>query len=289
MITVVGSYNVDLEVKVDRFPSPSETVFSRELLILHGGKGSNQAVSASRLKGNVQLVAAVGDDEYGTRAIRFLREENVGTRYVTTKRARTGTAIVMVDSEGENMIVVDRGANMLLEPSDLGDSMNHTDVLLTQLEVKDEVVSTALNQCVDCIRILNPAPAVLRDFQLLRHVDVLTPNEVEAKQLAHASTVVDAANSLLKLVRYAVVVTLGDQGALVVTRRGSHRVPTLKVRAKDTTGAGDVFNSALAVMLDGGRDLEDAVKFANMAAAISTLTEGALGPRFEEIEEHVRS
>ncbi|BBD72984.1 hypothetical protein HS1genome_1373 [Sulfodiicoccus acidiphilus] len=212
MITVVGSYNVDLEVKVDRFPSPSETVFSRELLVLHGGKGSNQAVSASRLEGRVQLVAAVGDDDYGTKAISFLESENVGTRYVRVKRARTGTAIVVVDREGENMIIVDRGANALLEPADLGDSLEYTDVLLTQLEVSEEVVKKALIECVDCIRILNPAPAILRDVNLLRHADVVTPNEVEAKQLTSASTVVDAANSLLRLVRYAVVVTLGRVG-----------------------------------------------------------------------------
>uniref|UniRef100_UPI000ABE14F0 PfkB family carbohydrate kinase n=1 Tax=Sulfolobus acidocaldarius TaxID=2285 RepID=UPI000ABE14F0 len=181
MIVVVGSYNVDFLIKVRDFPSEGETVFSDGVYIDHGGKGSNQAVSASRLGGNVRLISAVGNDEFGKRAIKFWEDERLDVAYVKIKNALTGSAYIVFDRRGRNFIVVNRGANALLSEDDLDGCLNG-DILLTQLEVNENVVKKALKEFPG-VKVLNPAPAVLNDNSLLEYVDILTPNEIEFKEL----------------------------------------------------------------------------------------------------------
>ncbi|MCG3109377.1 Nucleoside kinase [Metallosphaera sp. J1] len=282
MITVVGSYNVDMTFKLSRFPIPGETVFAQEVRVGHGGKGSNQAVSASRLGGKTRFIGAVGNDVNGINAINFLKSEGVDTSCVRVKNAPTGTAYILLNGGGETMIVVNRGANYELTPEDL-DACLEGDVLLTQLEIREDAVKRAL-LTFPGLRILNPAPAELNDVEILNHVDILTPNEVEFKEISNSDDMLYGAGILLKRVKQAIVVTLGENGAMIFTKNKSVRIPTIKVDPVDTTGAGDVFNASLAVFLEKGYDLETAVEKANIIASISVTTYGALGPKIEEIE-----
>ncbi|BFH72729.1 ribokinase [Sulfurisphaera javensis] len=282
MITVVGSYNIDFILKVDEFPNEGETVFAKEIYINHGGKGSNQAVSASRLNAKVRIIAAVGNDEFGKNALRFWDDEGLDTAYVKIKNSVTGSAYIIVNSRGENMIVVNRGANALLDEDDLDNSLSG-DILLTQLEIDERVVKKALRE-FNGIRILNPAPAVLKDYSILDYVDILTPNEIEFKELTNTDDFDYGISVLLKKIKKAVIITLGERGALIATRQEKILVPTLKVNPVDTTGAGDVFNAALAVFLEKGYDLRKSVRLANKLASYSTTIMGALGPRYEEVK-----
>ncbi|MDT7905631.1 MAG: ribokinase [Sulfolobales archaeon] len=285
MILVIGSYNVDYFVVVEDLPKPGETVRAIRTFSAHGGKGSNQAVSARRLKGDVALVSAVGDDSSGKTALEFWRNEGLEVKWVKVKTGiPTGKAIILVDVRGRNMIAVEPGANYALKPEDVRDSLEWGNVLLTQLEIPEETVKYALSE-FDGLKILNPAPARLRDYSVLELADILTPNEVEATELAGTNEVSLAAERLAKKSRLATVVTLGDRGVLVVTREGKRfRFDALKVEPVDETGAGDVFNAALAVFLDKGLELEEAVRRANAIAGISVTSYGALGPTWEEVE-----
>jgi len=282
MITVLGSYNVDFLLKVDDFPAEGETVFAKEIYINHGGKGSNQAVSSARLKAKVRIIAAVGNDEYGKNAIRFWEDEGIDTAYVKIKNTVTGSAYIIVNSKGQNMIVVNRGANALLNEEDLDNSLAG-DILLSQLEVNENIVKKAFKD-FSGIRILNPAPAILNDISLLEYVDILTPNEVEFKELTNSDDFESGLQVLLKKVKKAVIVTLGEKGALIATKQERILVPTIRINPIDTTGAGDVFNAALAVYLEKGYDIITAVKIANKVAAYSTTIIGALGPTYEEVK-----
>ncbi|MEL9970469.1 MAG: ribokinase [Metallosphaera sp.] len=283
MITVVGSYNVDMTFRVERFPVVGETVFAQEVRVGHGGKGSNQAVSCARLGASVKFVAAIGNDVNGANALRFFREEKIDVSCVKVKNTFTGVAYILLNDKGEVMIVVNRGANNELFPEDIDDCLKG-DVLLTQLEIREDVVKKALSN-FHGLRILNPAPAELKDVSILNYVDILTPNEVEFKELSNSDDMIYAADVLLKRVRQAVIVTMGEKGSVIFTKNKSVRIPTIRVDPVDTTGAGDVFNAALAVYLEKGYDLESAVEKANIIASISVTTYGALGPRKEEIEE----
>ncbi|BFI76139.1 ribokinase [Sulfurisphaera ohwakuensis] len=283
MITVVGSYNVDFILKVEEFPNEGETVFAKEIYINHGGKGSNQAVSASRLRSKVRIIAAVGNDEFGKNAIRFWEDEGIDTAYVKIKNSVTGSAYIIVNSRGENMIVVNRGANALLNEEDIDNALSG-DILLTQLEIEERVVKKALKE-FNGIRILNPAPAILKDFSILDYVDILTPNEIEFKELTNTDDIESGIQLLLKKVKKAVIITLGERGALIATKHEKILVPTIKVNPIDTTGAGDVFNAALAVYLEKNYDLRTAVRIANKLASYSTTIIGALGPKYEEVKD----
>jgi len=285
LILVIGSYNVDYFVVVEDLPKPGETVRAIRTFSAHGGKGSNQAVSARRLKDDVALVSAVGDDSSGKTALEFWRNEGLEVKWVKVKTGiPTGKAIILVDVRGRNMIAVEPGANYALKPEDVRDSLEWGNVLLTQLEIPEETVKYALSE-FDGLKILNPAPARLKDYSVLEHADILTPNEVEATELARTNEVSLAAERLAKKSRLATVVTLGDRGVLVVTREGKRfRFDALKVEPADETGAGDVFNAALAVFLDKGLELEEAVRRANVIAGISVTSYGALGPTWEEVE-----
>ncbi|MBW9140715.1 MAG: bifunctional hydroxymethylpyrimidine kinase/phosphomethylpyrimidine kinase [Candidatus Aramenus sp.] len=282
---VVGSYNVDFFIRLKRLPQPGETVFCDEILIKHGGKGSNQAVSAARLGGEVSFIGAVGNDEYGKRAFSFWKEENVDASRVKVKEGNTGNAYIFLDETGESSIVVNRGANYLLDEEDVADLEG--DVLLTQLEIRERVVRKALKE-FQGLRILNPAPAYLEDISILDYVDILTPNEIEFKQLTSSDDLDFGLNELLKRVKTAVIVTLGERGAVIATRGKRVLISAPKVKVVDVTGAGDVFNASLAFFLEKGYDIEDAVEYAVKIASYSVTQLGALGPRWEEVKEFVQ-
>lgn len=284
-IVVVGSSNTDLVVRVPRLPAAGETVLGGDLSTVAGGKGANQAVAAARLGAQVTFVACVGQDAYGTAAVQHYRDEGIDVRYVrTTPAAPSGVALIFVDAAGHNMIAVAPGANNQLTPDDIeqaASAIRAADVLLAQLETPLATVAAA----VDLARragvrvILNPAPAQALPAHLLSQVDVITPNEHEARTVAGLppeTPLPQTAAALQAAGVGTVLVTLGEQGAYVLDRFGaSFTVPALAVSAVDTVAAGDAFNGGLAVALARSMELAAAVRYANAVAAISVTRAGA--------------
>ena len=285
-IVVVGSSNTDMVVRVPTLPRPGETVIGGTFFTARGGKGANQAVAAARAGGSVTLVANLGDDTLGDETLAALAAEGIAVDQVRrVADTRSGVALILVDEWGENSIAVAPGANALLAPEqidEVAERLSPDDVLLVQLETPIETVFAAASAASQAGArvILNPAPARELSRELLSLVSVLTPNESEAARLTGLSTggaeeFDAAATALLHRGVGAVVITLGAGGAYVATREQRELIPAFPVAARDTTGAGDVFNGALAVALAERVRLADAVRFANAAAAISVTRDGA--------------
>jgi len=285
-IVVVGSSNTDMTIRLERIPKPGETLLGGEFLMAAGGKGANQAVGAARSGGRVSLVARVGADMFGDQALAGLRQDRIDVRHVYRDRtAASGAALIFVDEHGENSIAVASGANARLSPADVksaGRVIAAAGVMLLQLEVPLASVQAAALLGARCGArvILNPAPARPLPDSLLRRVSILTPNETEAEMLTGINVRGDraaarAAASLRARGVRTVIVTLGARGALLASEDGTRIVPGFKVRAVDTTAAGDIFNGALAVALAEQQPLLQAVRFASAAAAISVTRRGA--------------
>jgi ribokinase len=285
-VVVVGSSNTDMIIKLDRLPQAGETVLGGEFSTAAGGKGANQAVAAARAGGDVTLVARIGDDMFGRLAVQGFKADGIDVRYVLEDpTAPSGVALIFVDRDGENSIAVASGANARLTPADVQaatDAIRTADVMVTQLETPLETVRAAVELAAShgVPVVLNPAPAQALDGALLRHVSLLTPNETEAALLTGVpvSSEADAEAAARRLTAMGVgqvIVTLGSRGALVFVADHAEVVPGFPVEAVDTTGAGDVFNGALAVALAEGSDAIDAVRFANAAAALSVTKLGA--------------
>ena len=283
MIAVVGSINLDLVVAVERHPAPGETVVGGDRQELAGGKGANQAVAGARLGAAVALVGRVGADAAGTRLRDGLVAEGVDVAHVITDAdTPTGMALIAVDRAGENTIVVSPGANARVGASDVEaarDVLAAAAVTLLQHEVPEDAVAAAIAAAGGTV-VLNPAPA----RGLVAPVDVLVPNRGELEALAgRAGDPVELARGLDHA--RAVVVTLGAEGAVVVQGERAERIEAPRVRAVDTTGAGDAFCGALAQALAEGATLVEAARWAVRAAAVSVTRVGAQGglPRREDL------
>jgi len=285
-VVVVGSSNTDMILRVARVPRPGETLLGGEFSTAPGGKGANQAVAAARAGGRVSFVARLGRDPLGDAALAGFRKEGMGLSRVVRDRGRpSGVALIFVGADGENSIGVAGGANQRLSPADVSAArglISGARVLLVQLETPLRTVEAAarIARAAGVDVILNPAPARPLPGALLRNVSILTPNETEASVLTGvrvtgAASAARAARILMRRGVGTVIVTLGARGALVATRGGSQVIPGFKVRAVDTTAAGDVFNGALAVRLAENCPLGAAVRFAHAAAAISVTRRGA--------------
>jgi ribokinase len=285
-VTVVGSLNEDVLVRVHRLPGRGETVVGQGTVLAPGGKGANQAAAAGRLAGDgaVAMVGRVGADPAGDRQLAALVAAGVDVAHVgRTPDAPTGSATIPVEEgSGENLIVVVPGANAELRPDDVDVApVRRARVVLLQLEVPLATVTAAAAAAEGTV-VLTPAPPASLPPDLLARVDVLVPNEHELLQLAGAAPGDRAPADLAALARglgtAAVVVTLGARGALLVTSDGPALLqPPPPVRAVDTTGAGDCFCGALAVALALGAAPADAVADAVVAAALSTTGRGARG------------
>ncbi|MGK5170031.1 ribokinase [Geodermatophilus sp. CPCC 205761] len=283
-VTVVGSLNEDVLVRVDRLPGRGETVIGRDTALAPGGKGANQAAAAGRLGGTVAMVGRVGTDPAGERQLAALADAGVDVGHVRrTPDAPTGSATIPVeDGSGENLIVVVPGANGALEPGDVDvPPVREARVVLLQLEVPLATVQAAAEVARGTV-VLTPAPPRPLPAALLARVDVLVPNEHELVQLAGAAPADRSPEELAALARTlraaTVVVTLGARGALLVAADGPALLqPPPPVEPVDTTGAGDCFCGALAVALASGAAPDEAVAAAVTAAALSTTGPGARG------------
>ncbi len=297
-IVVVGSSNTDLIIKLNRIPRPGETIIGGKFASAAGGKGANQAVAAARAGGAVTLIARVGCDDMGKKAVAGFVGDGINVNHVLWDRASpSGVALIFVGQDGENSIAVASGANDKLSPTDVRRAANvfrGADVLVLQLETPLNTVRTAAELAARAgVKVLlNPAPARKLPDTLLKHVDVLTPNEGEAEMLTgikvrDPSAAAQAAQALLARGVRNVVITMGSRGAFVGGRAVRQMIPAYNVKAVDTTAAGDVFNGALAVALAEGRSLLEAARFATAAAAISVTRLGAQtsAPKRHEINE----
>lgn len=284
-IIVIGSSNTDMVVKTDKLPLPGETKLGGIFFMNAGGKGANQAVAVERIGGNVTFITKVGNDIFGQQAIADFKKENIDTGYVfIDEEAPSGTALIIVNEEGENCIAVAPGANANLLPCDIQKVKNITkaEIILMQLEIPIETISFVIKNANANKQkvILNPAPAQKLDDDLLNGLFMITPNETEAYFLTGIMVIDEVSASqaagvfLSKGVRN-VVITMGTSGAYIKSDSISKIVPVNPVKAVDTTAAGDVFNGALAVAISEGKALEEAVSFANKAAAISVTRIGA--------------
>jgi len=285
-ILVVGSANIDLVVTAARFPRPGETVFGSKFGMFPGGKGANQAVCCAKLGARVNFLGKTGRDFFRDRLVWNMEREGVGLGHLLIDRQEsTGIALITVGGSGQNEIIVIPGSNMKLSPADIEKRRKiflSAGITLLQLEIPLETVKRAVSLAKKNghLVILNPAPARKLPPSLLKLVDFLTPNETEAEILTgiHVGNLASAEKASLKLVSKGVknvIVTLGEKGCLLARREGVKYFPALKVKAVDTTAAGDAFNGALAYSLSRNRDLNEAIRFANKVAAFSATRRGA--------------
>jgi ribokinase len=285
-ICVIGSANLDFTVALPRLPRMGETVSAGTLLVNRGGKGANQAVAARRLGAEVRMIGCVGDDDSGGEIRRALREQGIGVDGIATSSdAATGTALIFVDREGRNQIGVAPGANhrLTVEMARAGeDAIAWAEVLVSQLEVPVPVVRWALETARrhGVPTVLNPAPVQELSDELLSLVTYLTPNAGEVAALTgievrDLESGRQAAARLCERGAGTVIITLGEQGALVCDGASAVHFEAFPVEAVDTTGAGDAFNGALAVGLAAGGSLEQVIPLASAAAALTCTRRGA--------------
>ena len=299
-IVVVGSLNVDLVVRSPRFPKPGETIRGDDLATIPGGKGANQAVAAARLGGQVAMLGCVGADAFGSMLIENLKQNHVDTRRVLRDgSAATGTAIIVVDANGENSIILSPGANGKIKKGDIEPAvLQGARVLLLQFEIPMEAVVHAARLAKErrVKVIVNPAPAHDMPDELLKCADYLLPNETElalltGKDTKDKASLEAAAQLLVKRGAKNVIVTLGPRGALITTRLSKKYVPTYKVKPVDTTGAGDAFIGGLAFALVRRQSLQDAVQYGCACGALATTKFGAQPslPTADEVRKLMRS
>jgi ribokinase len=289
-------------MKVQRLPSTGETLLGTGYRVDYGGKGSNQAVGSARLGAKVNFIARVGKDAFAQMALRLYRDEGIDVTHVKEMDgAPTGVGFIMVEAAtGNNCIVIDPGANEMLTADDVSGcaaAFQTAAVVLTQLEIPVAAAEAALlrGRATGAITILNPAPVRPLSQSVLQLVDVLTPNQVEAKVLAGLSPdadiePVELGRELIRRGVKQVVMTLGEKGALIVTSSSSTRVPAIRVSAVDSTGAGDAFNAGLATALASGSSLEAAVQFGVVAGGLAVTREGVIPslPSRDEIRHFCR-
>ena len=285
-ILVIGSSNTDMVIKTERLPVPGETILGGTFLMNPGGKGANQAVAAVRLGGKVTFITKRGNDLFGNQAVGLLMREGIHTQYIVKDMEfPSGVALITVDSAGENSIVVAPGSNGNLLQEDIPSTIfkaEKYEILLLQLEIPmDTVEYSAILASDHGIKvILNPAPARQLSDNLLMHTWLITPNETEAETITGVSiTDITSAEKAAVLIQERgvknVIITLGELGAFVKSENFTGLIPGVKVIPVDTTAAGDVFNGALAVAISEGKNIADAVNFANKAASVSVTRMGA--------------
>jgi ribokinase len=307
-ILVIGSLNADLVVRTPHFPQPGETISGEDLQVIPGGKGANQAVAAARLGTNVSMLGRVGKDNFGDFLLENLRTNNVDSQFVQRDDASTGTAIIVVDADGQNSIVLSPGANGKVSSTDVEHaSFPNFDLLLLQLEIPTPTVLSAAKLAKqNGVRVvLNPAPAQELPEELVSLTDYLVPNETELSLLTNhtvndISSAEKAAKTLLDRGVQNIIVTLGKNGALIVTDKQVSHVEAFKVDVVDTTAAGDAFIGGFATKFmesasllvnpqEQALALQNAVRYGCATGALAATKFGAQPslPTKEEVEKLV--
>jgi len=286
-IVVIGSINTDMVVRSSTIPAPGQTLMGHSFRITGGGKGANQAVAAARLGADVSLIARIGSDAFGEMSIESFKKEKISTENIyTDSEAPSGVAIIVVDDKGENIIVVAPGANAILNEKDIQDAedvIKKAGIILLQLEIPMRTVAEGIRLAKkhDRMVMLNPAPAASIPEEILHSVDIITPNQTEALTITgiavnDAVTAQQACDLLHGMGILTVIITMGEQGAYISSDSYKGLVPGFNAGAVvDTVAAGDTFCGGLAIAVSEGKSLQQAVQFANAAAALSVTKAGA--------------
>jgi ribokinase len=286
IITVVGSSNTDMVIQAEHLPVAGETILGGHFFMNPGGKGANQAVAAARLGGHIIFISKTGNDIFGKQSVQLFNDEGIDTTYLVSDPVNpSGVALITVDKNAENCIVVASGANATLSKNDIAPAkvvIEQSGIVLMQLEIPIETVcyvaEIAYAKGVQIV--LNPAPACHLPEGLLKKISILTPNRREAEMLTgvklrNMESAKLAAEKIKGLGPETVIITLGHKGALVLHDNSFTHVPGFLVKAIDTTAAGDIFNGALVVALSEGKSVVESTRFACKAAAISVMKLGA--------------
>ena len=285
-ITVIGSFVMDNVAKMQRFPEAGETILGTTLEFFPGGKGANQCVSVARLGGDVEMIGMLGKDGNGDVFRKILKDEGIQSGNVFSCDKPTAVAQIQINEEGQNRICVIPCANFEFgfeELDKVDDVIRKTELIILQLEMRLDVTKEIIRRAhaYGVKVLLNPAPAVKLEKEILGLLDYITPNETELSILTGLPTetdeeVIAAAKELLSYGTKTVVATIGSRGALIATKDSVQIVKGYKVKAVDTVAAGDSFNGALAVALTEGKTLEEAVRFANAMGALTVTEKGAI-------------
>ncbi|SCI83724.1 Ribokinase [uncultured Clostridium sp.] len=294
-ICVIGSLNMDLVVNVENMPKKGQTLIGSDFKEVPGGKGANQAVAMARLGGDVTMIGKVGTDSFGQTLIDALKNNNVDTTYVHKENGPTGVAMITVDKNAENAIVVAPGANFKVSKNDIDkniEAIKGSDIVVVQLETPLDTIKYTLKKAKEFGKytILNPAPAVKLEDSIIENVDLLTPNETELEILSGVSInneddILDAAKTMIEKGVKELIVTLGSKGSLYINKDKSMFKKSYKVEAVDTTAAGDSYTGALSVAFSKNEDIETAMDFASRVGALCVTKEGAQSslPTLEEV------
>lgn len=301
-IVVVGSSNMDLVARTPRIPVTGETLMGTDFFMVPGGKGANQAVAAAKLGGQVIFIARLGNDVFGSQSLENFKRVGILTKHIQQlEGVPSGIALIAIDEAGKNSIIVVPGANGRLTSADIDKARSDiagASAVVAQLEVPMEAVERAAVLAGEngVPFILDPAPARPLSSALLSRVNILKPNEIEAQTLTGLSvkdpdSAEKAAKALLSQGVKQVLITLGDRGFLLADKGSAEYIKPYKVKAVDSTAAGDAFTGALALGIAEGKSLRDAALFANAAAAISVTRLGAQSsmPTKSEVDEFIKT
>jgi ribokinase len=303
MITVLGSFVVDLTARTPHMPIPGETVLGKSFKLGPGGKGGNQATAAARAGSKVNLITKLGEDEFGSIAIKCFKNDGINLDYTPiSKTEPTGSALILVDDNGENMIVVTLGACGTITRDEVfaaEEIIKKSSVLVIQLETSNEanIAAVDIANKYKVPIVFNPAPYNINyPKEILSKVTYITPNETESRYISGINIIDDAsalkaANIIKNLGVKYVIITLGKQGALIYEDLDSYTfIPSFKVDVIDTTGAGDAFNGGFAHAIEKGMPIKDAVYYANAVAAISVTKFGTAPamPTEKEIDDFLK-
>ncbi len=296
-ILVFGSSNTDMMVKSAQMPLPGETILGGEFTMSPGGKGANQAVAAKRLGGDVSFICKIGQDIFGEGALRHYREEGIDVSGVLRSDKPSGIAFILVDNGAENSIVVASGANLDIHAADLEASesaLRSCDILLLQLEIPVPAVLEAARIAHEsgAFVVLNPAPSAELPEEIFRYISLFIPNETELASFSgmlvrDVPTAVAAADVLFAKGVGKMIVTMGSKGSLILDGGEPRFIQARRVKAVDTTGAGDAYCGALCVSIAEGKTLPEAAEFASAVSALSVTKMGAQTAMPKRVEAEV--
>ena len=300
-ICIIGSIGYDLVTYLYNFPKAGETIVGKKFIQNPGGKGENQAIAAARAGGHVSFIGAIGDDNYGELLQKILKDNNVKSHLKVVPNMSTQIATILIEENGENHIVIVPGANNFVDKKQVDDNMElikDSDIIIFQLEIPMETVEYAVDKAYELNKtiILNPAPGATLSPNIIKKSTFLTPNENEVGLITKMpydtiDNIKAAANKLIEQGAQNVIITLGEKGAYLKNKKDDIIIPTCKVNAVDTTGAGDCFTGVFATYLAEGKDILEAIKYANVASSISVTRPGAVPslPTKSEIDEKMKN